>query len=501
MRKLRTSLFLSAFLSASAIAAMLAYAAPPVAGAQHLSNDTGFDVTISGKTYSNLVPESARTALSVSMRRVRHEDHIVRTIELEPNLSEVTVSVRPTHPQAQVTAISPADADAIAPERRVRLEGPVWASGDVAVTVTAQDGTARTVHILVLSMQCHDGLGHGRVAIDGDACVILDSILVSVDDDHTVDYAAEQLEALPGWSVRSKLHNLRMVTAEHIPDNLTLSQLYTQLRQIRELDWALDAEADALAGSAGGIDDIPSDTSASSTSPAQQGSSQQGGSPGSGGTSQQQDASSGSGGGSQPGTSQQQDGSPGSDGDSQTAVEFSDVASGAWFHGYVQPVAQLGIATGYPDGTYRPNEPVTRAQMAAFVSRALGGPAADSSEPSAFSDVAPDAWYHGAVQHIAGLGITVGYPDGTYRPEESVTRAQMALFIYRAFDVADPSPGADSFADVAPGQARTAIEALYAVGITAGYPDGTYRPDEPVTRAHMAAFLSRAVTHTTAPAG
>ena len=481
MRNRRTSLFLAA----AAIAAVLAYVAPAVAEAQGLSSDTGFMIAISDKTYSDDVPSSARTALGDTMLTVAHGDHRVSTVELEPNLSIVTVSAEATHPMAKDVEISPRDADGHADGHQVSLEGPLRASASMEVTVTAEDGSTRTVHLLISSLQCHDGLGEGRLAIDGDACVILDRIIVGVHVDHTVDYAAEQLTARPGWEVTSKLYGLRMLAATHTPDDLTLNLLKAQVRQIRNEAWASRAEADALVAGTG--DDT------SSTPPQQDASS------GSGGGSQQQDASSGSGGGSQAGSSQQQDGSPGSDGDSQAAVEFSDVPSGAWFHGYVQHIAQLGIATGYPDGTYGPNEPVTRAQMAAFLSRALGGPAADSSEPSAFSDVAPDAWYHGAVQHIAGLGITAGYPDGTYRPEESVTRAQMALFIYRAFDVADPSPGADSFADVAPGQARTAIEALYAVGITAGYPDGTYRPDEPVTRAHMAAFLSRAVTHTTAP--
>ena len=467
MRNRRTSLFLAA----AAIAAVLAYAAPPVAEAQRLSSDTGFMIAISDKTYSDDVPSSARTALGDTMLTVAHGDHRVSTVELEPNLSIVTVSAEATHPMAQVE-ISPRDADGHADGHQVSLEGPLRASASMEVTVTAEDGSTRTVHLLISSLQCHDGLGEGRLAIDGDACVILDRIIVGVHVDHTVDYAAEQLTARPGWEVTAKLYSLRMLVATHTPDNLTLDLLKAPVRQIRSEAWASRAEADALV--AGTSDDT------SSTPP-------------------QQDASSGSGGGSQAGSSQQQDGSPGSDGDSRAAVEFSDVPSGAWFHGAVQHIAGLGITVGYPDGTYGPNEPVTRAQMAVFLSRALGGPAADSSEPSTFSGVAPDAWYRGAVQHIAGLGITVGYPDGTYRPEESVTRAQMALFIYRAFDVADSSPGADSFADVAPGQARTAIETLYAVGITAGYPDGTYRPDEPVTRAHMAAFLSRAVTHTTAP--
>ena len=182
----------------------------------------------------------------------------------------------------------------------------------------------------------------------------------------------------------------------------------------------------------------------------------------------------------------------------QPALKASDVPEDAWYHNSVQHIARLGVTTGYPDGTYRPSLYITRAQMAAFLSRALGGPSGPTGEPR-FSDVPEDAWYYPYVQHIASLGVAVGCKDGTrYCPRQPVARSQMALFLYRAFDPEDAKVDEPSFDDIAPDHyAFEAIEALYAAGITTGC--GTeplrYCGIGHVTRAQMAAFLSRAITH------
>ena len=180
-------------------------------------------------------------------------------------------------------------------------------------------------------------------------------------------------------------------------------------------------------------------------------------------------------------------------------VMFSDVAEDAWYGPDVARIAAAGVTTGFPDGTYRPNEPVSRAQMATLLARALGvQPAA--APVGRFKDVAADSSHAGNVERIAELGITVGCdPDGMlYCPRNPVTRSQMALFLKRAFDLPDAEVDEPSFVDVPVDHyAHGAIEALRAAGITVGC-----RSDPPqfcgtrhVSRAQMAAFLSRALDY------
>ena len=186
----------------------------------------------------------------------------------------------------------------------------------------------------------------------------------------------------------------------------------------------------------------------------------------------------------------------------EEAVKFEDVAEDAWYRTHVEHIASLAITVGCnPDGTlYCPQDPVTRAQMAAFFVRALN--AAPVEAPTGrFSDVPPDAWHAPYVERIAQLAITVGCdPDGTlYCPQDPVTRAQTALFLYRAFDLEPASVDEPSFGDVgADHYAHAAIEALKAADITAGCQTeaALYCPERTLTRAQMAVFISRALTHT-----
>jgi len=151
-------------------------------------------------------------------------------------------------------------------------------------------------------------------------------------------------------------------------------------------------------------------------------------------------------------------------------------------------VTGKGIATGYADGSFRSSQVVTRAQMASFLTRALSL----SGSSQRFPDVAPDHAHAQAIAAVAGAGITTGYSDGRFRPSQPLTRAQMATFLTRALGLA--SSGSAAFTDVPADFVHApAISAVADAGITTGYADGTFRPQDKVTRAQMASFLARAL--------
>ena len=172
---------------------------------------------------------------------------------------------------------------------------------------------------------------------------------------------------------------------------------------------------------------------------------------------------------------------------------FTDVRGDLWAWSYIEALRQQGIS-GYSDGTYRPANYVTRAQMAKFILLAKYGPTytPPSYTSYSFSDIDGTGWADNWIEAAAREGIVGGYTDGTYRPNNLVTRAQMTKFILLAKYGAGwvpPVAGSSSFSDVS-GVWTDWIEAAYNDGIVGGYPDGTYRPSNPVTRAQMAKFLS-----------
>jgi hypothetical protein len=107
---------------------------------------------------------------------------------------------------------------------------------------------------------------------------------------------------------------------------------------------------------------------------------------------------------------------------------FSDVHKGEWYNTMVDTLAEMGIIKGYPDGTFRPNAYITRAEFAAIAARF------DSTDitgkTATFSDIAT-SWAKDEIVRTAVLGWTNGYPDGTFRPQNDITRAEVATLVNR----------------------------------------------------------------------
>ena len=177
-------------------------------------------------------------------------------------------------------------------------------------------------------------------------------------------------------------------------------------------------------------------------------------------------------------------------GTSMSAATFSDLPSSHRFYHEMMYLEGEGIITGFPDGTFRPDGEVTRAAAAIMIGRALGldGRQRDTT----FSDVKANQVASGYIASAAARGIIQGYPNGTFRPNETVTRGQMAIFLSRAFEL---TVEADApFSDISPSMASYLhIKRIVAENLAQGYPDNTFRPNEKVTRAQYSAFLARAL--------
>jgi hypothetical protein len=168
-----------------------------------------------------------------------------------------------------------------------------------------------------------------------------------------------------------------------------------------------------------------------------------------------------------------------------------------WAFVFIEAVAEAGLVSGYPDGTYRPNQYVTRAELAVMVLQGIYGTGGSYTPPPAVGGIFTDIdghWAEDWIETLAQEGITSGYGDGTFRPNNGVTRAEISIFLLRVkygTEYAPPPPDGGIFSDVAEHWAEAWIEVLSEEGITAGYPDGTYRPQLSVTRAEMAVFLQQ----------
>jgi peptidoglycan/xylan/chitin deacetylase (PgdA/CDA1 family) len=168
---------------------------------------------------------------------------------------------------------------------------------------------------------------------------------------------------------------------------------------------------------------------------------------------------------------------------------FADVPSTSTHAGSIARLKELGITHGCGDGVYCPGDPVTRAQMATFLTRAFQLPAGRADH---FRDVPPDSTHAASIGAAYEAGITRGCGPEQYCPSRSVTRAQMASFLARALGL--PAGPTDVFRDVAPDATHAAaIGAIWVRGITDGCATDAYCPYQPITRAQMASLLVRAL--------
>ena len=197
-------------------------------------------------------------------------------------------------------------------------------------------------------------------------------------------------------------------------------------------------------------------------------------------------------------------------------ASFGDIA-GHWAKKGIKAWTVRQLAGGYPDGTFRPDSPITRAEFLTMLNRAFGytnmadlagGQITDSVTDC---DVAETDWYAAEIVKAATVGYLGGYPDGTVKPQNPITRQEAAALLAKILpptnfakdknedgsnDTVDSLFGIKvKFADQAqiPAWSQAAIAAAVSGGYMNGYPDGTFQPTKPITRAEAISVLNRAV--------
>ena len=148
---------------------------------------------------------------------------------------------------------------------------------------------------------------------------------------------------------------------------------------------------------------------------------------------------------------------------------------------------------GYEDGSVQPEGDITRAEVATIFFRLLTDESRDEfwSQTNDYTDVPADAWYNNAVSTLSNAGILDGYEDGTFKPNGNITRAEFATIAVRFFEAT--YEGENLFPDIDGHWAQDYINEAANAGIVDGYPDGTFRPQQNITRAEAMTMVNRTI--------
>lgn len=183
------------------------------------------------------------------------------------------------------------------------------------------------------------------------------------------------------------------------------------------------------------------------------------------------------------------------------AQRFYDTR-GHWASAYIDALAGAGVINGFPDGTFRPNQPVTRAQFATIVNG--GFQLSSSAGMTSFWDVPPSHWAARAISVTAANNLVAGFPDGSYRPEQPVTRTETLVVLVNGLgsgglgfqQAGNTQDLLSRYRDAAaiPGWAAPSLALASQAGLIVNYPDPMLlEPNRAATRAEVAAFTYQAM--------
>ncbi|MEI6065381.1 MAG: S-layer homology domain-containing protein, partial [Pseudanabaena sp. ELA748] len=178
-------------------------------------------------------------------------------------------------------------------------------------------------------------------------------------------------------------------------------------------------------------------------------------------------------------------------------VAFNDVPSSYWAQTFIQELATRNIIKGFPDGSFRPNDPVTRAQFAAILSQSINKSPIRSSTD--FVDLPSTYWATPAIQKAYTIGFMSGYPGSLFKPNENIQRVQILVALANGLSFAPAKPiettlQTYSDATVIPSYARSSVAAATENNLVVNYPNIKFlNPTQPATRAEVAAFVYQAL--------
>jgi uncharacterized repeat protein (TIGR02543 family) len=178
------------------------------------------------------------------------------------------------------------------------------------------------------------------------------------------------------------------------------------------------------------------------------------------------------------------------------AVAASDI-SGHWAQVKIQSWIDKGLIKGYPDGTFKPDQNVTRAEFMTLANRAFGY---TTVVPITYTDVKAGSWYAPEVAKAKAAGYITGYPDGTMKPQNPITREEVATIVARIKNLTSDANAADKYTDAAKigSWSKGGVGTVTSAKIMQGYPDGSFMPQGLMTRAEVVVASDNAL-HYTAP--
>ncbi len=176
------------------------------------------------------------------------------------------------------------------------------------------------------------------------------------------------------------------------------------------------------------------------------------------------------------------------------AAKFTDVPASLWAYGDIESLSGLGDISGYPDGSFKPGNTITRAEFVSILSKALKLAAYNPAAPD-FSDVAQGDWFYGSVEDAVYAGIVKGH-SSTFKPDDPITREEMAVILVNALNEQDQAKtnmsAKTGFADDAgiSAWAKGFVAVAVQDGLIKGYSDdNSFRPKSAATRAEACAMI------------